>query len=406
MEMINAPKRAALAALVATAALMWDLPSRAEDDTIKIGFAIAQSLWMSAYDVPPFIGAQLAIEDINARGGVLGKKLRWVTADTKSDPAEGAKAAQSVISQGANFVVVSCDYDMGGPAATVADSHRIVVMATCAGDAKMGVQGIGPYAFTMATSAVAEGAMLAKWAKDKQNWRSAYILLDTTVQWTKSSCAGFKDQWIKAGGRLVGEDTFKQDDLSIASQVTRLQQATASGGKLDMIFLCSYGRGAVSAIKQLRSTGVAAPIVAGDSMDGDYWTKAIPDLNDFYVGAYGSVFGDDSRPRYNDFMKRSADHNNGERPVTSQAVTGYSVIEALALGMERAKSTNSDAVLAEMNKFKAEDFLVGPTTFTPDLHIQVTRPTAIMEITNGKGHYVGLIGLDEAPSMELLFSKK
>jgi branched-chain amino acid transport system substrate-binding protein len=118
------------------------------------------------------VGAKIAIDDINAKGGVLGKKLKWVAADTKSDQTEGAKAGQAVLGNGAQFMVVSCDYDMGAGAATVANSKKIIAVSFCASDAKMGVQGIGPYAFTMSTSSLTSGASLAEFVW-KKGWRNA-----------------------------------------------------------------------------------------------------------------------------------------------------------------------------------------------------------------------------------------
>jgi branched-chain amino acid transport system substrate-binding protein len=394
---------ASIAVLLAGLAV---LPSaQAADDDIVIGFAIAQSGWMNAYDGPPLRGAQMAIEDINAKGGVLGKKLRAVIADTKSDQTEGAKAGQAVLADGAKFMVVSCDYDMGAGAATVANSNKIIAISFCASDAKMGVQGIGPYAFTMSNSSLTSGAVLAEWAWNKKSWRNAYILLDTTIEYDKAICGGFETRWEKLGGKLLGKDTFKQDDASIASQITRIQQVESSQGKIDFMMVCSYGGGAVSAIRQIRAAGIQTPLGGGDSMDGDYWAAGIPNLSEHYTGTYGSAFGDDPRKEYNDFMDRIAKFNNGERLPTSFGITGYSVVEAFARAIERAKTTDSDAVLAEMNKFKDEPLVVGPTTYTPDLHINLMRPQAVMGITNGKGHFVELIQLPEPPPLELIFKK-
>jgi len=394
---------ASIAVLLAVVAVQAS--ARAADDDIVIGFAIAQSGWMNAYDGPPLKGAQMAIEDINAKGGVLGKKIRAVIADTKSDQTESAKAGQAVLADGAKFMVVSCDYDMGAGAATVANSNKIVAISFCATDAKMGVQGIGPYVFTMSTSALTNGATLAEWAWTKKNWRNAYILLDTTIEYDKAICGGFETRWAKLGGKVVGKDTFKQDDASIASQITRYQQTQTSVDKVDFMMICTYDGGAVSAIRQIRAAGIDTPLCGGDSMDGDYWAKGIPNLNEHYAGTYGSAFGDDPRKGYNDFMDRVAKFNNGERLPTSFGITGYSVVEAFALAIERAKSTDSDAVLAEMNKFKDEPFVVGPTTFTPDLHINLQRPQAVMGIKDGKGYFVDLIQLPEPPPLELIFKK-
>src|SRR6202043_2518406 len=78
-------------------------------------------------------------------GGVLGKKLRAVFADTKSDRAEGAKAGQEVVSQGADLVVGTCDYDFGAPALLQAQKAGKISVFLCAEDAKAGVAGVGPY---------------------------------------------------------------------------------------------------------------------------------------------------------------------------------------------------------------------------------------------------------------------
>jgi branched-chain amino acid transport system substrate-binding protein len=377
-------------------------PARAASDDIVIGFAIAQSGWMSENDGPPSQGALMAIDDINAKGGIGGRKLKAVFADTKSDQTEGAKAGQSVIAQGAQLMVVSCDYDMGAGAATVGNDNKIVTFSLCASDAKMGVQGIGPYAFTIANASLTIGATVAEWAIKKKGWDNAYVLLDNTIEYNKGICSGFESQVAKDSGTIAGKDTFKQDDASIASQVTRMKQLISSGKKIDFIMICSHGGGDVSAVKQIRAAGIDTPIGGADSMDGDFWTKAIPHLNDHYASTLGSPFGDDPRPRVNAFMDRM-EKLHGQRPPTSLAISGYSVIEALALGITRAGSTDGEKVLAEINKFKDEDLSVGPTSFTEDMHISLTRPQAILGIKDGKGYFVDLVQLPEPPPLKLVF---
>jgi branched-chain amino acid transport system substrate-binding protein len=397
-------KHAALTFTFAVAALgiaASPQSARAADDEIVIGFAIAQSGWMTQYDGPDSAGALLAIDDINAKGGIMGKKIRPVFADTKSDQTEGAKAGQSVLAQGAQFMVVSCDYDMGAGAATVGNDNKIPTFSLCASDAKMGVQGIGPYAFSMNNSSVTIGATMGHWMASKQNWKNAYLLADNTIEYSKGICAGFKSYFEKDGGKIVAEDTFKQDDASIASQVTRIKQVSADN-KVDVIMICSYGGGNVSAVKQIRAAGIETPIGGADSMDGDFWTKAIPNLNDHYAVVQASLFGDDPRPFANEFFKR-LEKVTGQPPASSLALAGYSVIEAFKLAIERAQSVDGDKVLDELNKFKDEPLAVGPTTYTPDLHISLTRPYAIVGITGGKGHFVDLLGLPEPPAMQLIF---
>lgn len=375
--------------------------ARADDDEVIIGFAIAKSGWMNAYDGPPLIGAQMAIDDVNAEGGILGKQVKAVIADTKTDTTQGAKAGAEVIAKGAQFMVVSCDYDMGAPAATVANDNKMISISFCASDAKMGVQGIGPYAFTMEIYGQGEGAVGAAYAW-KRGWRKAYALLDTTIEYDKSICSGFLDYWKKLGGEVIGVDTFKQEDPLISSQITRYKGAAGDKGEPEVLMLCSYVPGAVSAIRQIRSAGINVPIIGGDSMDGDYWTEGVEDLSDHYAVTFGSKWGDDPRADVNEFFARF-EKETGEASATSFPLNGYSTVQAIKIAAERAGSLDSDAVLAEMNKFNKEPLLWGETTWTPDLHIDLVHPMTVVQIQNGKGSFADVITVKDPPELKLIF---
>jgi len=130
----------AAGAMAATAA--WSIDAVKADDAVVVGGAVALSGFIAPYD-DPHKGAILAIDELNAAGGVLGKQIKWVAADTKSDPAQGANAAIDVLEQGAQLVIVTCDYDFGSPAAITAQSRGVMSFSLCAGDPKFGVQGIG-----------------------------------------------------------------------------------------------------------------------------------------------------------------------------------------------------------------------------------------------------------------------
>jgi len=73
-------------------------------DDITVGFAIAKSGWMEAYDTPAATAARIRIEEINANGGLLGKQIKWVEADTKTDRAQSAKAGLQVLDEGADMI--------------------------------------------------------------------------------------------------------------------------------------------------------------------------------------------------------------------------------------------------------------------------------------------------------------
>jgi branched-chain amino acid transport system substrate-binding protein len=136
-------------------------------------------------------------------------------------------------------------------------------------------------------------------------------------------------------------------------------------------------------------------------MDGDYWVDAIPGLSDHYAASFGSIWGDDPRPEINAFFEKFAAKYGAIS--TSFPVNGYSVIQMLKVAIERAGSFDSDAVLAEMNKFDKEPLLWGPTTYTADTHIDLTHILTIQQIQNGKGSFAGYGVPDNQPELQLIF---
>lgn len=360
----------------------------AEEPPVVIGAAIALSGDIAPYDDGPYKALQIAIEDINAKGGVLGRKLTLVSADTKSDIAYGATAAQSVIDRGASLVVVTCDYDYGSAAANIANEKGLIAFSPCAGDPKFGPAGIGPNAYTMATSNVAEAHILAEWAYAK-GYRSAYVLLGLGIAFDASFADAFQARWKELAGDdgFYGQDTFEGDDPQISTQITRLKSLPKPP---DVIVVSSYPPPGVSAVKQLRAAGLKQPILASDSWDGDFWLNGVPGLSDMYFATYASLYGNDPRPAVNKFFEIFK-AKYGAVPVQSNALTGYSALEAWVHAVEKAGSFDADKVRPILDAFTKEPLLVGPTTFTPDVHINNSRDMAVMEIQGGKqGSVVGI----------------
>lgn len=153
------------------------------------------------YDLPPLAFAELAVEDLNAAGGVLGRPLQVVTADTKSDPAQGPTAALEVLDKKAVAVIVTSDFDFGSPAALTAQSKGVIAFSPGAASPKFGVQGIGPLAYTMSTGTPGEGFTIAEWAKKDKGWESAYALLDDGSEYERTTMQYFKTRWAELGAR-------------------------------------------------------------------------------------------------------------------------------------------------------------------------------------------------------------
>jgi len=372
-----------------------------DKEPLVIGMAVAQSGTMTAYDGDPTNGFKLAVSEFNEAGGILGRKVELVFSDTKSDPAQAFNSAIEVIDKGAEFLIASCDFDFGGPSAVAAQERGVLVMSICSGSPKWGPQGVGELAFTAGHAGSADGYVMAEWAFNERGWKRAYMLKDTTLTYTRTQCAGFEQRWKEvAGADSLQVDTFKNGDPSIATQITRIKNADPQP---DVIFICTYVPGGATALRQLRNSGVDIPIMSGFAMDGEYWTEGVPGLSEFYVPVYGNVFGDDPRAKINDFVASYA-AAYGSPPATSLALLGYAALQAYKIAAERAGSTDSQEVRAELEKFDGEQLIHGRWWFSPDLHIQTRMSALINVVTDGKAkstgeHYTN----QKAVPMEMLF---
>jgi branched-chain amino acid transport system substrate-binding protein len=366
-------------------------------DKPVFGLVMSFSGWFAPIDADTIAGAKLAVAEINAAGGVLGQPIEVVEFDNKSEPPLGADGAVDVIGKGAKAILFPSDFDFGAPGAYVAQQKDVIAFSG-ASDPKFGVQGVGPLAYSTSNASQAQGGLLAEWAYKQKGWKTAYVLLDNTIAYTKSLCASFATRWTELAGKdgLLGQDTFLNNDPSITAQVTRI---TSLSKKPDLIFFCSYAPGGPSAIRQLRAAGVTAAIATGESLDGDYWIGSVPDLSNFYVVSYGSKYGDDPDADVNGFFKRF-EAKFGKKADVSYGLRGYSAVQAWAEAANKAGSLSGAKVAAVLDTFDKKPLVIGPTTYTGKLHIQTTRPMAILNATNGKFSSVGRFAVESFPPLQ------
>jgi branched-chain amino acid transport system substrate-binding protein len=366
-------------------------------DKPVFGLVMSFSGWFAPIDADTIAGAKLAVAEINAAGGVLGQAIEVVEFDNKSEPSLGADGAVDVIGKGAKAILFPSDFDFGAPGAYVAQQKDVIAFSG-ASDPKFGVQGVGPLAYSTSNASQAQGGLMAEWAFKQKGWKTAYVLLDNTIAYTKSLCASFATRWTELAGKdgLLGQDTFLNNDPSITAQVTRI---TGLSKKPDLIFFCSYAPGGPSAIRQLRAAGVTAAIATGESLDGDYWIGSVPDLSNFYVVSYGSKYGDDPDANVNGFFKRF-EAKYGKKADVSYGLRGYSAVQAWAEAANKAGSLAGAKVAAVLDTFDKTPLVIGPTTYTSKLHIQTTRPMAILNATNGKFSCVGRFTVESFPPLQ------
>ena len=383
---------AAALTLVASGATAARTPEAASgpaatQSPIVIGMPLALTGVISFYDQAHLASARVAVDVINRKGGVLGRPLKIVTGDTKSDLTLIGGVAREVISKGAQFLIPTLDYDFGGPSARVGEANKPpIISISLAGDPRFGRRGIGPHTFNVSAGVGTEAAAAATFATSR-GWKRAYILGDPSISYSKSFTEAFKYAWSKVGGGagVAGQDTFMNSDPSIATQISKLRNA-----KADFIFLGSYAPGGASATKQIRAAGINIPIVAGSGFDGTFWLSAVPNVKNFYVAA-GGVTTPGADPNKNRAAAYKAYVKKYKKPpaLGAQALSGYSAVEAFALAITRAKSTETSKVLAQLNRFRDEPLAIGLTTWTANCHLaKKNRTLPIITFANGKEKFV------------------
>ncbi len=380
-------KKAAIVSLALTSVLVLGActapgatdPGAATDGPIVIGMATAKTGWMGPYDKGPDQAFKMKIDEVNAAGGVLGRQIEIITGDNQTDPAQSKVVAADLIAQGAEIIVGSCNYDIGGPAGVEAQSSGLLGLTACAGSPRWGVQGIGEFAFNAATATYAEGAVLSEFATEK-GWSKPYVLVDTTLDYDKELCQGFSEYWTdQLGGTIAGTSEFQNGDTAIPTQISDIQ---ASGA--DSIVICTYNPGGATAVRNIRAAGVDLPIMSGFGMSGNYWLEAVPDLSDFYTNMNACIIGDDPDPKVNAFVEGYIE-KYGEDPVgyDTGLINGYVLAEVVVAAIEQAGGKTDGASLAAvLNTFTDFPSLLS-TTYTPEVHINSQRPLRILEYQNG-----------------------
>src|SRR5690606_2819683 len=192
-------KGALLAAAFVTTVLSVSPFSAQAQDKPVFGLVMSFSGWFQPIDADTIAGARLAVDDINAAGGVLGQPIEIVEFDNKSEPPLGADGAIDVIDKGAKAILFPSDFDFGAPGAFVAQQKNVIAFSA-ASDPKFGVQGVGPLAYSLSNAGQAQGALMAEWAYNTKGWKKAYVLLDNTISYTKSLCGSFAERWKEVAG--------------------------------------------------------------------------------------------------------------------------------------------------------------------------------------------------------------
>jgi branched-chain amino acid transport system substrate-binding protein len=367
-----------LAGLVAVAA-----PASGE---ILIGGAVCLTGVQAPLDEPGFKGAQVAIKQINDAGGLLGEPVRFLNIDGKSDPVTVGNAAVELIDQGAQLIVAPCDFDFGGPASREAQDAGIVGISMCASDPLYSSWSLGDKQFTLSMWNTTMGATGADYAFTERGWKTAYVVTDQFIAYTKSLSKYFVEHFQTLGGEILLEDTYTNGDNDFSAQLARLQ---ALGQRPDVIFISSYGTDIATIIRSIREVGIDSPVMGGDSYDDAAIFEALGERfgSEIYFVTH-TWMGPEAHPDMPAFIEAYTEMH-GSPPGTSFVATGYDTVMLMAKAVEIAGTTDGDAVAQALtsNEF---DLLTGKLTYrsaeeghAPD------KAAVIIALTEGKPSFLG-----------------
>ena len=374
-----------LTAVTAVGLALAVTAAKAQEE-ILIGGALSLTGVQAPLDEPGFKGAQVAVKFLNDNGGLLGKKVKFVNLDGKSDPVTVGNVAIQLIDQGAKLMVAPCDFDFGGPASRAAQEADIVGISTCASDPLYSSWSLGDKQFTLSMWNTTMGAVAAEYAYNERGWKTAYVVTDQFIAYTKSLSKYFNAHFKAIGGEILLEDTYTNGDNDFSAQISRLQ---ALGKKPDVIFISSYGTDIGVIIRALREIGINSPVLGGDSYDDPALHENLGEKfgNDIYFVTH-TWMGPEAHPDMPKFLKLYADMY-GSKPDTAFVATGWDTIMLMAEAVKAAGTTDGAAVAKALEEGEF-NLLTGKLSYKNAAEGHAPDKAAVLvELKGGKPKFLG-----------------
>jgi branched-chain amino acid transport system substrate-binding protein len=385
---------AALLALAVIGSALAATSARDAKAPIVIGWAFDGNGAMAPFDGPALAAAKLRVTQINAKGGVNGRKLQIRTCDTQGNKADVARAcALRLLGQKANVIFTTCDVDLAAPVVRAAIDRGTLAIAPCIGTDQMGPKRFGAkgrLAFSFGNVAQDEGSAMAQYAWSR-GWRSAALATDTVIVYFKNVVQAFEARWRQLGGKIVAKETYQSlGGNNVQNAVSRL-----NGVKADVIVTSTAGAfGALSTlVAGLRSIGNNTPILNSWAGDGTYWLPSNPKVTNYWFVTFASCFGDDPSAAVNKLAK-------AVKAGTGGFITGPSAIDGVVTAIKRAHGSTKGSALANvMQKFKKVPTISGNVSFSAKLHTVFGRRYRVIRIQNNVPKVVGTVVAKVVPKI-------
>lgn len=352
----------------------------ASSDTIKLGANLEMTGTNATFGQSATNGAKLAIKEVNAKGGVLGKKISLVVADNKSEAAEAANAMQKLISQdkvlgviapiASSSVIAGAQVNMDGKVLAISPtaSNPKVTVDPATGKTR-------DYLFRAAFIDPFQGSVMANFATKTLKGKTAALYIDNSSDYAKGLGQFFKETFIKNGGTIVAEEAYLAKDTDFKSTLTKIKATSP-----DIVFVPGYYQEVGMIVKQGREIGIKAAILGGDGWD----SAKLPEIagaealnNTFFANHYSP---DDNSPAIKTFVDAyKAEY--GETPDAFAALS-YDATMMIIEAIKRAGSEDTVKIKDELAKTKEYQAVSGVITLN-DTHDAV-KSAVVIEMKDGK----------------------
>ncbi len=348
-------------------------------DKIKIGGGFALTGDESALDLPAANGAKLAVKEINAAGGVLGKQIDFIVHDSQYKMDVTAQTAKQFVEQDKVQAMIGyTDTDSvlaSGPTFQAAGIPFITVGAT---SPKIPSQ-VGDMMFLACFGDNVQAAAGAEYAF-KNFGQRAYLLWDKGVEYTTLLGGYFKSRFTELGGTIVLEDSYDDKATDFSAQIAKVK---ALPNQPDFYYIAAMPYNVGPVVKQFRDAGLTGPIVGGDGYD-------TPDLISVAGAASDNVYFSthalmDATNGTEGIKKFIAAYNKeyGHDPENAFAALGYDTVYLLVDAIKRAGSMDAKALKSAIEATKDFPGITGSITFSPESHVP-QKGVTIVAVRGGK----------------------
>lgn len=339
---------------------------------IKIGFFAPLTGDAATDGTQARDGALLAVDQINKKGGVLGKKINMIVMDDQAKAPDSMSAVQKMIQQDKVTALVSGSYST--PTKTVSpvvqqSKTPMVVSYAINPDITAG----GNYIFRCIYTGPTQGQAVAEYAVKDKNYKK-FAVLYVNNDYGNSNGGAFADHVKKLGGEVVLDRNFVDGTKDFKAILTAVKEKNP-----DAIYVGSYYNEASQICSQARQLGITVPILGDDGFDSPKLVELAGDAAEGVVFS-SPFFRDEPRDMVQNFIKSYKEKFNKDPDMLS--AQSYDCVLVLADAIKRANSTDKEAIRKALSETKDLETVTGKISF--DEHNEAIKPVILTEIKNGK----------------------